>query len=174
MENELDTEVLNSEENLDSSQETEEVVYQDNSELEKAKEIAENQRIRAEKAERELKALKKPVQAEKETPKNEGLSIRDVVALRDMHEEDALWLAEEAKLRGKTVSEMKADSYTQIILKAKADERKTAEATNTGSSRKSNSKTTSESLVRKAYEDKLEPEEMPEASKSVIADMFKK
>ena len=42
MENELDTEVLNSEENLDSNQETEEVVYQDNSELVKAKEIAEN------------------------------------------------------------------------------------------------------------------------------------
>lgn len=106
-----------------------------------------------------------------EPAKSEGLSIKDVVALRDMHEDDALWLAEEAKLRGKTVSEMKQDSYTQIILKAKADERKTAETTNTKTTGKQ-TRQSSEDIVKKAHDYKLNDDEMAVGAKATLSDMF--
>jgi hypothetical protein len=174
MENELDTEVLNSEENLDSNQETEEVVYQDNSELVKAKEIAENQRIRAEKAERELKALKKPVQTEKETPKNEGMSAKDVIAIRDLHEADLEFVMAEAKLRGKTIAEVKANPYIQNTLKVMAEERKTAEAVNTGSARKNNSKSSDEALMERVDSQQLSKEEMERAADLIFRSYGKK
>lgn len=136
----------------------------------KAEEIASNQKIRAEKAE----ALAKGPKLEKETPKNESVSIQDVVALRDVHEADVDWLVQEAKLRNKTVLEMKADPYTKIILQTRAEERKTAEATNTGSGRKTNSRSDEATLIKKAEGSKLSDDEMPSAAKSIINEVFGK
>lgn len=132
----------------------------------KAEEIAKNQKIRAEKAEAEAK---KPKVA---APKTEGVTVQDVVALRDVHEADVNWLVEEAKLRGKSVLEMKADPYTQIILKTRAEERKTADATSTSSSRKSQVKTGD--LLKKAEKGELAEDEMAEAAKLSVANMFGK
>ena len=65
-------------------------------ELTKAKELAKNQKIRAEKAEQELKALKKA--PEKETPKND-MSLKDIRALSDVHDDDVDSVVDWAKFR---------------------------------------------------------------------------
>lgn len=122
---------LNLDENQDSKLENEETAEQLKEKLTKAEELAANQKIRAEKAEKALKA--KP--ATKETPKSEGLTAKDIVSLRDVHEDDVDYLLEEAKLRGKTVQELKKDPYVKIILKTKAEERASALAASTESKR---------------------------------------
>lgn len=139
----------------------------------KAEEIATNQKIRAEKAEAEAKKPK-----ETETPKNESLTATDVVALRDVHEEDVGYLLGEAKLRNKSISELKADPYIKIILQTKAEERKTAAAINTGSSRKSTSVSKPSDLAKKAINyletGGVSPEERQEAARAVIDEVFGK
>ena len=70
-------------------------------------EIAKNQEIRAKKAE----ALAKEQKGES-TPKNDdNMPVRDILALRDVHEDDVDYLLEESKLRCKTVAELKKDPY---------------------------------------------------------------
>lgn len=164
----------NVEETQDSTLETETTEVDDaEARIQKAEEIARNQKIRAEKAEQELKALKKtpPKVEETITPKSDGLTAKDVIALRDVHEEDVDYLLDEAKLRNKSVAELKKDPYMKIILQTRAEERKTAEATATSSNRQSSSKSKGEDLLKRAVENKLSPDEMREAAKAMIASM---
>ena len=108
----------------------------------------------------------------KETkPNGESLTAKDAIALRDIHEEDLDYLLGEAKLRGKSISELKKDPYMKIILQTRAEERKTAEATATVPTHKS--KSNGEDLLKKADEYKLTPEEMKEAAKEAITSAFK-
>ena|SRR3990167_7920397 len=79
--------------------------------------------------------------------KSEGLSAKDVIALRDIHEEDVDYLLDEAKLRGKTVSDLKKDPYVKAILKIRAEERTTAEVSTTSSSRQRSQPTTSDRVL---------------------------
>jgi len=121
----------NLDENLDSNQEVEE----SNEELTKAQEIAKNQRIRAEKAEAELKALKKPQpkeeEVEKETPKNEKYPYKEIIAFRGLSEEEAGFLEEESDRLNKVPSELRKDPYFKFSLEKMREEKETAEATNT-------------------------------------------
>lgn len=87
----------------------------------KAEEIAKNQEIRAKKAEA---AAKKP--QEKETPKND-LSLKDIRALQDVHDDDVDDVVEYAKFKGVTIAEAKNSSVIQSLLKTRLEERKTAE-----------------------------------------------
>jgi len=150
MENELENEdSLNLDETLDSNQETvTEEVVEDNAELEKAKQIAENQRIRAEKAERELKALKtKPV--ETETPKNGGdLSLKDIRALQDVHDDDIEEVTNYAKFKGITIAEAKNTPLMQNYLKSSAEERASALAASTAPNKRSVNNFTDERIIR--------------------------
>ncbi len=103
----------------------------------------EDQKVRAEKAEKEAKG--------KVVPETTGsLSTKDVLYLAkaDIHEEDLEEVTKQAKLQGITVSE--AHKYMKPILDARNEERKTALATQTGRSQRGITKTTGEDLLAKA------------------------
>jgi len=154
-----ETEPLNSEED-----ESPEVLKE---KLLKAEELAKNQKIRAEKAESLAKQLKdKP--AEKETPKND-MSLKDIRALGDVHDDDVDDVIDYAKFKGITVAEAKKSPTMQSLLKAKTEERKTAEVTNTGGSRGGSSKVSPETLIQNANKGKL-----PESDEGIDALMHAK
>lgn len=100
-------------------------------------------------------------------PSNDGLSARDVIALRDVHEDEVDFLLEEAKLRGKSVAELKKDPYIIFFLKTKEEERKTAQATNTSNTRRA-SKNSDDLLKRVDKKEELSDEEMELAAKQLV------
>lgn len=169
----LDSEVLNSDENLDSNQETEEVDAE--AKLSKAEEIAKNQRIRAEKAEKELKALKE-ASKEKETPKTETYRKEQILesrALNSLHEDDIEQVVRIAEANKVSLSEAIKDPYVKSFLKTREEERKTAEATATKTTRAS-AKTGEAELTKKADSYQLDPSEMKDAAKAMINEVFGK
>lgn len=103
----------------------------------KAEEIAKNQRIRAEKAEKELKALKGS-KTEKETPKNDlsGMSLKDIRALQNVHDDDVEKVEKWAKSEGITIAEAVKDPMMQTFFKTRNEERATADAASTGAQKK--------------------------------------
>ena len=107
-----------------------------------------DQKLRAEKAENELKN-------NKVVPKEEGLSQKDVIYLAkaDIHEEDVDEVVELAKLKKITVAE--AHKYMTPILETRAEERKTASATQTKGGARGSAKVTGEDLIARAKEGKL-------------------
>lgn len=138
---------LNAEETLDSNQEiTEEV---ENEELLKAQEIAKNQRIRAEKAEAELKALKKPSAKENETNKVVVSNEDELYALIEakVPKEDVKDVREAAKILGVTVVEALNNQIVKNILSQKAEERNSAQVANIGVNKRSINKDTDERLI---------------------------
>lgn len=110
-----------------------------------SKAYAENQKIRAEKAEKELKALKKQL-TEKETPKNE-FSVKDYKALSEIHEDDIDEVIEYAKFKGISVAETVKSQIIQALLKEKEEKRKSAAAANTLPARRSSQTITEEALL---------------------------
>lgn len=98
--------------------------------------------------------------------KADGLTAKDVVALRDVHEEDVDYLLEEAKLRGKSVSELKADPYMKIILKTKAEERKTAEATQTKQTGRTSTNKNNVEKIMENFEQGIVPDDPEEFAKA--------
>lgn len=166
------TDSLNGEENLDSNPETPDEDL--TAKLSKAEEIAKNQKIRAEKAEQELRALKKTPMAEKpkekETPKNEPeMSLKDIRALQDVHDDDVDEVIDFAKYKGVTIAEAKKSTVIQTLLRTKEEERKTAEATNVSGARRGSSKVTGEELLNRAAKEDLTDEEMVLAARARIA-----
>jgi hypothetical protein len=145
MDNELENQdSLNLEETQDSIPEE---VEEPNPELVKAKELAQNYKVRAEKAEQALKKVKTaPAEV---APKNEidGLSLKDIRALQDVADEDVEEVTEFAKFKGISITEAKKTSVIQNLLKTKAEERRTAEASNTTVTRKSSRKDSSEEIL---------------------------
>ena len=136
---------------LEQTEEVVEEVVEENPELKKAQELAKNYRIRAEKAETLAKQLKKP--EEKEAPKTSEkpeYSLQDIRALQDVHDDDVDEVVEFAKFKGISITEAKKSLTVQNLLNAKKEERKTAEATNVGGSRKGSSKSTAEEIHEKA------------------------
>lgn len=123
-------------------------------ELEKAKELANNYKIRAEKAERLAKSLKaeKPKEEEKpkvDTPTAGDLSSRDVFALMkaNVAEEDIDEVREYAQLKKISIAEALKASVVKTILSEKAEQRKTANAANTGGSKRGSGKVTDEIIL---------------------------
>lgn len=97
-------------------------------ELAKAKELAENYKIRSEKAEQLGK--------EKETPKIE-LSQTDIITLAkaDIHEDDIDEVLEYARFKKIPVKEALSSNVIKLLLAERKEERKTAEATSIGAKR---------------------------------------
>lgn len=116
-----------------------------NEELKKAKEIAENQRIRAEKAEKGKKEEEKK-EDKKETSE---LSTKDILYLAkaDIHEDDLGDVLEWAKFKNISVNE--AHKALKGALDVRAEERKTAAASNTRTSRPG-TQVSGETLLEKA------------------------
>lgn len=98
-----------------------------------------------------------------------GLTAKDVVALRDVHEEDVDYLLEEAKLRGKSVSELKADPYMKIILKTKAEERQTALATQTKQTGRTSATKNNVEKIMENFEQGIVPDDPEEFAKARMA-----
>lgn len=119
----------------------------------KAKEIGENQRLRAEKAERELKALKRTPKEQQEDRKV-AASVKEQIlearALNDVHEEDVEEIADYAERKGISLREARKNPYIQAFLKTRSEERTTASVSNTGSSKRNSSKETDDTILENA------------------------
>lgn len=139
----------------------------------KAEEIARNQKIRAEKAEAEAKKPK----TETETSKNE-VSKKDQIlearALSTLHEDDIDEVVAIAEAKKISFSEAVKSPYVKAFIKTREEERKTAEAISTSSSRKSVTKSGGETLIKKAEKSELAPEEMAEAARVMIDSVYGK
>lgn len=151
MEEETDLlEVENPDEALDLYQEDD-----SENELTKAQEIARNQRIRAERAEKEAKALKaqlegKKVEVGKETPKNDGsLTPKDYLALTEhkIGSDDFDEVVRLSKLMEKSIAETLKDKTAQLIIKNRMEERATAEAMSVKTTRQKSGQSTDERLL---------------------------
>lgn len=116
--------------------------------LKKRAQLADDYKIRAEKAEKALKQVAKP--EGRPAPEAGSLSTKDVLYLAkaDIHEDDLEEVTKQAKLQGITVSE--AHKFLKPILDSRAEERKTALATQTGRTQRGITKTTGEDLLSKA------------------------
>ena len=128
------------------------VVEDSEAKLKKAEELANNYKVRAEKAEALAKQLKQ--EPEKETPKND-LSQKDIIYLAksDIHEDDLEEVLEYAKFKKVGVAE--AHKMMIPILAVNAEQRKTAEASNTGGGRGVINKVSPEKLVADLSEGKV-------------------
>lgn len=110
--------------------------------LKKANELADNYKIRAEKAEKEAKEEKSDI------------ASKDILYLAkaDIHEDDLNDVLEWAKFKNISVHE--AHKQLKGTLDVRAEERKTAEAANTKSTR-SSSAVTGEKLLERALQNEL-------------------
>jgi len=117
----------------------------------KALEIAIDKETWAKKAEKQSKDTPQetttPKKEETDTPKN--YSLQDIRALNDVHDEDVERVEKFAKMEDISISEAKQNADLKAILKNRAEERKTAAAANTGSSKRGESKVSSSKLLEK-------------------------
>ena len=148
--NEESEEILNTEEEETSiNDEQEDVEEEQASDLEerlkKAEEIAENQRIRAEKAEKKAKANT----AKEGTSKKYSLEeIEDITALSSIPKEDRQEVLDYAESKGIKPSEALANPMITAYLKSQEEVRKTAQASNTGGSKRGSAKTSGDQLIK--------------------------
>lgn len=108
-----------------------ETLKKTNADLDKSKKDYESQKVRAEKAEKEAK-LKKGEKVEVSP-----YSITDVKALVDVPEEDIDELQSYAKFKNISIAEAKKTSTMQTYLRERAEERRTAQITDTKGGRPS-------------------------------------
>lgn len=129
----------------DDSNDESESVDELKARLAKAEELANNQKIRAEKAEKIAKG-------KTETQVTTQMSTRDLLALvsAGVHEEDIAEVEEYAKFKGISIAEAIKAPMVKTLLNEKQEVRKTAQATNTGNVRKGQAKVSGETLLAKA------------------------
>ena len=132
-------------------------------ELAKEAELAANYKVRAEKAEALAKQLKIKPEEKPEAPKTPELNLKDIRALQDVHDDDVDQITDYAKFKGVSVAEAKKLPEMQSLLRTKEEERKTAQATNTGGGRKGSSKVTGEDLIERAMSGQL-----PESDEDIV------
>lgn len=172
---------LNTEEEETSTNDTDEENGEETMEelkerLKKAEEVAENQKIRAEKAEKATK--KKPeAKVEKETPKNVDttLTVKDSARLQQANIPVDDWddVLDYAKFKGIEVSEALKSSVVKATLAEKTEARNTAKATNTGGGRKGTSKISDDKLLADADKGKL-PESDDDIARLAKARIYNK
>lgn len=126
---------------------------QEKDELNKAQELAKNQKIRAEKAEKEAKELRAKLDEKNGASKNdEDISQKDLLAIvrADVHDDDIDRVIKFAKLENLTVPEALKHSDLKAILASRAEARKSAEATTVKPARNGVQKVSSDVLIAKA------------------------
>lgn len=135
---------------------------EDDTEEESAEESDKSSEIEAlSKKVRELEAQKKHWK-EKATKKaevktEEGLSQSDIITLAksDVHEDDISEVLEYAKLKNVSVKDALKSSVVKAIIRDNKESRKTAEVTNTGTTRKASPKTDPDALIQMARKGEL-------------------
>ncbi len=151
-----DADILNQEEEVDLDTTDD----NDNSELEarlaKAEELANNYKVRAEKAEKLAKTVKsEPVT--KQAPKAGELSSKDLIALMEakVSSDDIDEVTEFAKFKGISVSEALKTGYIKSTLVERAEQRNTASAANVGGAKRGSGKTPDDVLLSRAAKGEL-------------------
>lgn len=129
-------------------------------EAQKAKELADNYKIRAEKAEKAERNVRKD---DNETPKND-LSQMDIIALvkADIADDDIDDIRDYARLKKISVKEALNSSVIKTLMAERKEERVTAQATSIGNNRAGSKAMTGNELLRKA-----EAGEFPESDEEV-------
>lgn len=157
-ENQDEQDILkNTDANVDESTDTNE--QDDNStdeqidykaELEKARQIAENQKIRAEKAEAKLKTNTSTGRGE--TSKMDGMSPMDLIAITkaNLDEEAIREAMDYAKFKKISIAEAIKSPAVKATIQLIEENKRVAEAANTGSARRGTSKISDESLIENA------------------------
>ena len=132
--------------------------------IKKAEELANNYKIRAEKAEGKLKEEKKEVIAPK---KDDSLSQSDLIAIikADVAEEDIEEVTVYAKIKNISVADALKTNIIKTVLADKKEERTTAAATNTGNARKGSSRPNPSQLLEQAQK----TGELPESEEDLTA-----
>jgi len=105
-----------------------------------------------------VKPAPKETKEESTETKSETMSLKDIRALQDVHDEDVDELIEYAKFKGVSVAEVKKNPVIQAHLRTKEEERKTAAATNTGAGGRATSKITGDTLLERAINENVVPE----------------
>lgn len=115
-------------------------------EAKKQKGLADNYKIRAEKAERKEKGSDDD---NKDDKKKDEISSKDLYALMnaEVPEEDIEEVQKAAKVLEKSIPEALKDDMVKSVLKRKAEERITANAANTVTSRRTNATVSDDTLV---------------------------
>ena len=128
---------------------------QKDEDLKKSKEYGENQKIRAEKAEKEAKEKKDP-----------GFSEADVIALSraKLHDDDLDEVRNYAKFKNISVSDAIKDKTLKNILDIREEERRSAAAAAAGGGGGGAQRPSNESLLQKASQ-----EELPEKDEDIEA-----
>jgi hypothetical protein len=160
-----ETEDLNTTESADET--TEQIDWK--AEALKMKEIADNQRIRAEKAERKAKEPQSIAQA------NPSLSTADIIALSkaDIEAEDVDEVLEYAKFKRISIAEALKSPVVKATLSEKKEQRNVAIATNTGGAKRSTGRISDETLIANAEKGIL-PESDADIDRLMKAKMFAK
>ena len=116
-----------------------------------------------------LKTTTPPKESKKEEKEDGGpkLSIKDMHALKDVHEDDIDDVIEYANFKKIPISEAKKSGAVQAILANKAETRKTAAATNTGGGKPPIKKLTDDALIGE-----VEKGNIPEAGSKEAEDYF--
>ena len=146
---EVTPEVTETEEVLEEEVETEESIDEIKEARQKAEELANNYKIRAEKAEK-LAKVKPPVDAN-------TLASKDLVAIMNakVPEDDIDEVVEYAKYRKTSISEILKDPIMKATLDLRAEERNTAVASNTNTSRRGSTRVPDDVLVSNASRGKM-------------------
>lgn len=155
MNNELDEEVISTtpEETTDSyeveTDESSEDLETLKARLAKAEELANNYKIRAEKAEKKTERSETPKVAPK---KSSELSTLDIIAISkaNIDTDDVEEVVEYARFKGISVAEALKSNVIQTTLSQKEEMRKTAQATSTGQTRRGSSQISDERLLADA------------------------
>lgn len=105
-----------------------------------------------------------PVNPGEQTPKNEAFSLKDIRALSDVPDEDVDDVIEFAKFKGISIAEAKNNPVIKTILKTKAEERRTAEATSVTTTRRSSGQSTEEKVLGSFEKGQLPETEEDEAA----------
>lgn len=113
--------------------------------LQKAEELARNQKIRAEKAELKFKTTEK-------TAPTDRLSTLDLIALSraDVDEDTLSEVMDYAKYKKMSIAEALKSPLIKATLADRKETKRVADATNTGSARRGTSKTSDYSLLENA------------------------
>ena len=138
--------------------------------LTKAEELAKNQKIRAEKAEKLAK--EKLEEKPKETPKD-TLSDSDMFALlkNNIHEDDVERVKKFAKADEITVAEALKSDELKAILDLRSEQRATAGATNVGATRRTQVKVSGDELINQAKSGKF-PESDSDIARLMEAKLY--
>ena len=145
-----------------SIKENEDKLAQDKeAQAKKDKEVLDNQKIRAEKAESELKVLKKEPEAK------DNLSLQDIRALQDVPDEDVEEVVEYAKFKKISIAEAKKTTTIQAILAEKAEFRKSAQAADTGK-KIIPSKVSEDQVVQDTFQNNRIPEKGSDAAEKLF------